>query len=231
MTGECPAIRLTGRPRLLEKIRYTDDLFEIRVEKDHIPYRSGDCTMLVHKDHISARPYSFASHPSDPWLAFVFKRFPDGVLTRYLAALEPGDELIVGPAFGRFAPEVSRPAVFVATGTGIAPFLSYLKAPTATPPVVLLYGARSRTEALYADWLTARCPVELFLSREAAREQAPDRGCCFAGRVTAHPQRLPVNAGYAYYLCGHGDMIRTLSTRLLNAGVPETQIHGELFFP
>ncbi len=72
------------------------------------------------------RPFTFTSLPSDPFLEFTIKIYPDheGV-TDKLAELEVGDELIIGDAWG--AIEYKGPGVFIAGGAGVTPFISILR--------------------------------------------------------------------------------------------------------
>ncbi|KCV69092.1 hypothetical protein H696_04507 [Fonticula alba] len=81
-----------------------------------------------------------------------------GTCTRWLASLEAGDSLRYAPVPGSMklpAPGAALPPlVFVATGTGLAPFRAYLQqllrrvpAPQ-LPPILLVLGFRRRVEAL-----------------------------------------------------------------------------------
>ena len=150
---------------------------------------------------------------------------------------QPGDFVTVSHSFGWFRPKgqssknpVSvRPGsdgtpTFVATGTGIAPFLAWLRSvPDAAPPR-LFYGVRQLADAVYTDELQNRCVLELFVSRESA--PPPIR----RGRVTEALAESAVIPNGHYYLCGLDTMIDE-GTRMLEArGVPITSIHRECFF-
>ncbi len=74
------------------------------------------------------RAYSIASPPSaDARFAFCLNRVQDGFMSNYLCDLSEGAEITFQGPFGSF---ILRPplrdTVFIATGTGIAPFRSML---------------------------------------------------------------------------------------------------------
>ena len=76
------------------------------------------------------RAYSIASAPSaNGHFAFCLNRVQDGFMSNYLCDLEEGAEISFQGPFGDFIlrPRL-RDTVFIATGTGIAPFRSMLHA-------------------------------------------------------------------------------------------------------
>ena len=73
------------------------------------------------------RAYSIASPPDGNRFAFCLNRVQDGFMSNYLCDLEPGAIISGQGPFGNF---ILRPplrdTLFIATGTGIAPFRSML---------------------------------------------------------------------------------------------------------
>ena len=78
------------------------------------------------------RAYSIASAPHEPELELFVSLVVEGALTPRLFALRPGDRLFVAPkAAGHLTLDgisTTAPIVLLATGTGIAPFVSMLRA-------------------------------------------------------------------------------------------------------
>ncbi len=84
-----------------------------------------------------------------------------GVCSNYLADLKPGDKVqLTGPSGRKFLLPVSeeraRPYIFMATGTGIAPFRGFLQRlfgqdKMTSHPVHLFFGARHREDLVYND--------------------------------------------------------------------------------
>lgn len=97
-----------------------------------------------------------------------------GVASNYLCDLKVGDEVnLTGPAGRKFAlpvPEdIHRPYIFIATGTGIAPFRGFMQrlfkhTPNFSSPVFLLFGVKTKAELLYHDeFITYTQPNFLYL--------------------------------------------------------------------
>ena len=112
------------------------------------------------------RAYSIASPPSsNGQFAFCLNRVQDGFMSNYLCDLREGGEILFQGPFGDF---ILRPplrdTIFIATGTGIAPFRSMLRdllepafddrvgrvgTPVAPRQFWLLFGARSEQDLYY----------------------------------------------------------------------------------
>jgi hypothetical protein len=96
-----------------------------------------------------ARPFSFVNAPDDPVMEFYGVIVPEGPLSPALARLRPGDPVHIAdnPAGWLILSELppAQELWLVATGTGIAPFLSMLR--TAAPwqrygKVILVHAVR-----------------------------------------------------------------------------------------
>lgn len=117
------------------------------------------------------RAYSIASAPLDKEFAFCLNRVQDGFMSNYLCNLKEGAEISLQGPFGDF---ILRPplrdTVFIATGTGIAPFRSMVQelfdqgledqilASGAEAPITqsgkqfwLLFGARFEQDIYYRE--------------------------------------------------------------------------------
>lgn len=108
------------------------------------------------------RAYSIASAVGEPEVELFLRRVSAGRLSPGLFALSPGDELHMDSrAYGSFTLAgipADRDLVLVATGTGVAPYLSMLRthARVAQRPwrrVALVLGARIALDLGYADEL------------------------------------------------------------------------------
>jgi len=74
------------------------------------------------------RSYSFSSPPGAETLSFLVRNIPAGVMSTYLRdKAVPGAAVeFIGPGGGFYLREIKRPLLFLAGGTGLAPFLSML---------------------------------------------------------------------------------------------------------
>jgi NAD(P)H-flavin reductase len=115
--------------------------------------------------------------------------------------------------------------VFVATGTGVAPFASMARA--GVKDFILLHGVR-RFLDLYCESLfrkTARRYVPCVSNLKDPGEGASG---VFAGRVTGFlEEHMPFGA-YDFYLCGRGEMIRD-AIHLVDQKFSDSLVYTEPF--
>ena len=106
------------------------------------------------------RAYSIVSSPFDEVLEFFSIVIPDGAFTSQLQHLEVGDELLLNTMpFGfltlaRYQKPLPKDLWLLATGTGLAPFLSMLqdlKTWEDYEHIILAYSARSTEELAYIE--------------------------------------------------------------------------------
>ena len=106
------------------------------------------------------RAYSIVSSPFDEVLEFFSIVIPDGAFTSQLQHLEVGDELLLNTIpFGfltlaRYQKPLPKDLWLLATGTGLAPFLSMLQDLQTWEDyehIILAYSARSIEELAYID--------------------------------------------------------------------------------
>ena len=153
------------RQTLLDVKPLTPSLFTLRTTRDHgFRFRAGQFARLgVTKADGSTvwRAYSMVSSPHDEFLEFFSIVVPGGEFTSELSRLQVGDTLLVDrQAFGyltldRFVD--GRDLWLLATGTGIAPFVSILQDFEVWEKferIVLVYSAREARELAYQDLIT-----------------------------------------------------------------------------
>ncbi len=179
--------------------------------------------------------YSFASSPDADAYEFLIREVPGGSLTPQLFALDIGDPLWVEEAaHGNFTLRRAESAlvlVFVATGTGIAPFRSMLSDQSLHERfarVVLIYGARSVQDLAYGEEFEARARGDQRFKCVMTVSREPETGAMLAdntvrGRVldvlcTERYERVvgielrPENS--QVFLCGNPAMIDDAIVRL-----------------
>jgi ferredoxin-NADP reductase len=201
-----------------------DHLFELVLERNGLDFLPGDCT-AVYTDTGQSRPYSIASGTQENELRFLVRKMDGGEVSPWLTARKPGDTVRITPPFGWFRPGQDigdAPFAFIATGTGIAPFLAYRNT-FEKPPVQILYGVRRETDAIGFDRLSNWCPVRLAVSREKSASH-------FHGRLTGLLDQLELAPGTHYYCCGLESMVNDVGAWLRKNGVPLMNIHREVFF-
>ena len=181
------------------------------------------------------RSYSFSSPPSAETQSFLVRDIPHGLMSTFLREAQPGAPLaFVGPSGSCYLREVRRPLLFLAGGTGLAPFLSMLGklAETGcTQPIHLVYGVTSDEDLVGVDKLEefAAClPGFGFTTCVAAEGSAHPR----KGYVMAHVEPGHLNGGEVdVYLCGPPPMVDAVRAWLGEHGVTPANFYYEKFSP
>jgi len=122
-----------GLLTVTEVEHYTDSLFRFRVTKpDDFKFTAGDFTMIG-LDESPKRAYSITSAPGDDYLEFYSIKVSDGPLTSRLQNIVTGDTVYVSnqPTGSLILDNLTdgEDLWMLATGTGIAPFISLLRDP------------------------------------------------------------------------------------------------------
>lgn len=194
---------------------------ELTVERAGMPFRAGQEIIVHGSDPQDDRTYSIGSGESDDDLTLLIRIIPHGTVSPRLAGLRAGDPIAFSGPTGSFTlRDPKAPCLFVATGTGIAPFRSFLRTfPDLRP--ALLHGVRDPSELYWRDEIEPRCELYLpCISRD------PDH----PRRVTDALRKLTLPAGVHAYLCGGNPMIRDARDILLHRGVPADAIRGEPYY-
>ena len=184
------------------------------------------------------RAYSIASPREGNRFALCLNRVPNGIVSRWLFELNPGDEVEMHEPLGYFTlRHPGRRAVFIATGTGIAPFRSMLldHLPRTQPHVTLLFGVRYPNSLLYREELerlASEYPNFEFLPTVTR----PDENWTGrTGRVQSHldealelktPEEI---SNIDVYICGLKEMVDDVRKELKQRGFDRKQIIYEKY--
>ncbi len=212
--------------RLEKRSWLSDQVFEIQLTKpEGFMFTPGQRINLFHED--LGREFSMISAPDEPLITLCVQYDDEGIFSQLLGNVRTGTRLnFTGPS-GYFTYQSSdRPAVFVATGTGIAPFVSMGRA--GVGEFLLLHGVRMPGDLYHASQfrsiakLYVPCISEIMDKFTACED-------CFFGRVTDYIlRRLPPRA-YDFYLSGKDSMIRDV-TRLVDDSFPGSRIYMDRMY-
>jgi len=217
MTPAGFSVPLIHRQRLTEKV--VELHFPRPAKFDFVP---GQRIRLYH-DGLE-RDYSLASAPEDPELRLVVRVFPRGRVSARLSTLKIGKPISFYGPMGYFVYRPSqRTPVFVATGTGVAPFLSMCRA--GVRGFICLHGAKNRADLLYAAQLEKQ--ADRYVPCLSGGADPDGRG--FAGRVTAFLGGSLAEGAYDFYLCGHQAMIRDVFA-IIDERFEQAHVHSEVFY-
>jgi len=198
-----------------------------------VPGQFLSFTEKIGEDEIT-RAYSIASPPHGGRFALCANLVTEGRFTPFLFGLRPGDDVEFKGPYGAFI--LRRPvsdSLFVATGTGIAPFRSMLMAKLGEYPernFTLLFGVRHEEGLLYHDeWLRMAREFPNFrylptLTRPTATWQG------LTGRIHAHAlEALGDRRDMDVYICGLREMVDELRGKLKELGFDRKRIIYEKY--
>jgi benzoate/toluate 1,2-dioxygenase reductase subunit len=203
--------------------RLSSTIFELQLERpDGFAFRPGQHVTVHHR--LGDRDYSLACAPDDPRLVLCIREFSDRGVSAALGRADIGTVIRMSGPHGYFVPRSGpHPAIWVATGTGVAPFRAMAR--SGGKCRLCLHGVADQAEALYADDLRPAAEhYRLCVSRSTA--PADDD---FRGRVTDYlAQRCPPGR-YDFYLCGRQEMVRDV-TLLVDTRFPGSRVFSEVFY-
>ncbi|MFT7615350.1 MAG: ferredoxin-NADP reductase [Candidatus Woesearchaeota archaeon] len=183
------------------------------------------------------RQYSIASSPTESQIKLCVKRVETGPGTEYLFNLKAEDVVDMMAPLGVFVlkeQSQSKDIVFIATGTGIAPFRSMiidLLSKEYSHNIILLSGVRYENEILYHEEFTLLAEKHKKFSYHPIVSQPKE--VSFEGE-TGRVQKLisehvSENSPSHFYLCGLYAMIHESAKLLTKMGVKREQVFFERY--
>lgn len=209
--------------RVIARRYLSSKAFELTLVKPSaFTFDPGQRVRLKHDQ--TERDYSIASAPAEDTLRLCIRKVERGLLSPQLAAAAAGTAMTFSGPHGYFTFKASpRPAVFVATGTGIAPFGSM--AASGVSGFTLLHGVERADDLYYRDLVQARAATYV----ACLSGSSPVPAAHHAGRVTGYLRHHLPRRAYDFYLCGRQDMIRDV-TLLVDEGFQGSLVYSEAFY-
>ncbi len=232
--------------RVLDVHHWTDRLFTIRCTRSgSFRFANGQFVMmgLEIDGQPVVRAYSMASANHDDHLEFFSIKVEDGALTSRLKHVVPGDHLLVGKrptgtlTIGNLRP--GKRLWLMATGTGLAPFLSIVRDPETYERfdhVIVTHTCRNVEDLAYARFIEHELPAhdalgELVRPRlvyypSVTREPFRTRGriteLLTTGRAFEHLDLPPLDPQLdRVMLCGNPEMLAETTALLDSRGFEE----------
>ncbi|PZR04011.1 MAG: oxidoreductase [Archangium gephyra] len=223
--------------------RVREFVFE-RLDGAPFTFKSGQWVSLVlplldARDRPLRRSYSLASVPGDSSrFELLITRVDDGAASAWLHQAPPGTVLDVKGPQGTFARDLDAgPSLFVATGTGVAPFRGFvhdaLKAGR-TEPLWVLFGVRTVDDALYLREFEALQQQHAYVRFIPTLSRANDAWAGRTGYVQKHVlelwNELSLHGTPHVYICGVKKMLTEVRELLkTHAGLERHQLHLESY--
>lgn len=210
------------KSKLISRRILTDNTYIIRIERKNIEFRAGQY-MFIGFPGEEAKEYSFYSSDKEDYLEFLIKEAYDGDISQRLKTADLDIELELSGPYGKFVLDedpLLYSYIFVGSGTGIAPYHSFVMShPDLNYEII--HGVKNSQEAYdQQDYDLQRYHV--CTSKEI--------GINFAGRVTKFLEMCSISDDHLFYLCGNSKMIDDATEVLSKKGVPADRIRTEIYF-
>ncbi|MGC8866070.1 MAG: ferredoxin--NADP reductase [Bacteroidales bacterium] len=187
-------------------------------------FKAGQMVWVRYPTQGPARLYSIASGENEPFYEIIYNVVKEGALTPTLSQVKVGETIWISHPAGKFT-SAGNPAVWIATGTGIAPFASMVRSGF-TAETLLIQGGRDKNSFYYQDIFNQT--NNLAYVKCMSRKQAEGY---FHGRVTHfienEYQPLPHRQ---HLLCGSAEMVVEVRDLLIRKGIPYQNIVSEIYF-
>ena len=223
-------------PLKVEKIRkLTSNAVELKFEipaelKSKFNFKAGQYITIKHQigGEEVRRAYSICSSIKEG-ISVGVKKVETGKMSSFLTTkIKEGDILKVMPPTGNFVLQ-GKNVVGICAGSGITPILSMIKTillNNDNSKFTLIYGNKTQDSTMfYSDIKRLNINTHFVFSREkveGAKEGRIDRNMLdvFSDKILSAD---------AYFICGPGEMIDTVSDFLTMKGIEKSKIHFERF--
>jgi ferredoxin--NADP+ reductase len=242
---------LVNQETVLSVRHWNESLFSFTTTRDRgLRFKNGHFLMigLEVEGKPLMRAYSVASPNYEDHLEFYSIKVPNGPLTSRLQHLQPGDPILVSrrPTGTLVVNNVlpGKRLYLLATGTGLAPFMSIIRDPDTYERfehVVIAHGVRVASELGYADYIRNELPQHEYIGEQVqkqlhyyptvTREPFANQGritdllennklCSDIGLPALDPEQDRV------MICGSPSMLGDLVTMLEGRGFQEGSSHA-----
>jgi len=187
-------------------------------------FRAGQVIGVSLQEDGPRRLYSICSGEKDPEVWILYNVIEEGYLTPRMSNLERGETIWITEPRGSFTGS-REPAVWIAAGTGIAPFYSMLRSGLSGEKT-LIHGSRYLEQFFFYDEFAASLGPDYIRCCSAE-----DDDHVYHGRVTQYLSDLgSVDPALIYYLCGSAQMVVDTRDLLIEKGISFDHIISEIYF-
>lgn len=203
--------------------RVATDVYVLSFPRD-FEFTAGQVVAIDVIQDGTPRLYSIASGEKDENIDILFDEKSDGKLTPFLSKLNIGNDIYVSAPFGTFHCDTEK-AWFIASGTGVAPFVSMIRSGMSREKM-LIHGGRY-DESFYFSELIEKELGSNYI-RCASQEQFTKY---YGGRLTQWlREQIVLPKEIKYYLCGSAEMVVEVRDFLISREVPFRNIVSETYF-
>ena len=218
--------------KLIRKEYINSNLFKLYFEKKDLKFKPGQHFSLSIPGKSLNREYSTYTSMDDKELGFLIRKVEGGRMTNLLNKMSVGDALNIYGPYGTFTIEdnnyQNRKIIFIASGTGIAPFVSIKKSYNILNYKLFL-GVRNREdiidESIFDIDKSYYC---------ISRDKIILQNNHYVGRMNKQISKIDYiddYQNYIYMICGNSFMISDIYDLLVNEkNISPNNIITESFF-
>lgn len=218
--------------KILDIKNVTHDVRALKIEKPKgyrfTPGQAADVAINKPKFNKEKRPFTFTSLNDWDYLEFIIKIYDDhNGVTKQIANLKIGDELIIGEPWGAIS--YKGEGTFIAGGAGVTPFIAILRALNAKNEIgknKLIFANKTEKDIILKDELEKMLGKSFIniLSHQKSEKY-------HYGFITEEFLKSTVNDfnNKIFYLCGPPPMMESIEKQLANLQVNAKSIVKEAF--
>ncbi len=226
----------------LQKHLIAPGIYELRLSKpEGFTFLPGqfvlfDVPLIENLENIQTRAYSIASAPQEPDLLFVIKLMRGGRASRWIEdKVTTGTVFTLKGPFGKFTLDegTTKPYLFVATSTGVAPFRSQILPVLqkgVTCRIDLVAGVVRKEDFFWEEqWRALEEYYPNFRAHASFLSGEPDwHG--ETGSVQERISRLITDpSNVSIYICGATEMVQETKRLCVTLGVRKEDVHTEAY--
>ena len=223
------------KAKLLNKEKVSNTVWEYTFSADDLAFVPGQYLTIVIGPR-ERRQYSFSSQNlSNQNFQIIFDTRPNGVGTKYLLDLNIGDVIQGIGGIGNFIlpKELAKNLVFIGTGTGVAPLKSMIEDLISNKKhlahnIFLYFGTRNSEGIIYEDLFNSWCNKKFLKDFKIGLSRDTNNNY-HQGYVNQFINEFDLSKSQ-FFLCGSGEMIKSVEEDLISKGAKQEQIFYEKFY-
>ena len=217
----------------LKKKEYINpNLFKVFFDKKGLNFIPGQHFSLSIPGKSINREYSSYTSPDEEEIGFLIRRVEGGIMTNYLDQMKIGEPLNIYGPYGSFTLSEkqidNKKIIFIASGTGIAPFVSIKKKYNIKDYEVFI-GIRHKEDIVDSNIFD---PSKSYFC--ISRDKKSEKNNHYLGRLNDQINKIEYLNNYEdaiYMICGNSFMISDIYDILVNdKKIHPNQILTESFF-
>ncbi len=222
---------------VIENIKRTENTVSLRFKKpDKYPeFKPGQFIIAKFnpKDKIS-RAYSISSAPSDPYLEITVRAL--GVFSTRLTKLKKGDKIYAtAPKGNMIFDKIKNDLVFLAAGTGVAPFsciIRHILAKSHPNKVLLLYSCKDQNDIIFRkelEYYSENPNIKILITLTREPENSDWKG----ERERIDEEKIRKHSAHLhdplFFIVGQKQFVLDMKKKLIEMGYQKDNIKTELW--